>query len=192
MIALNYEANSKTKCEELLNNWVTQYSWESIKRELSTLSTRGSSKDAVLRILAAPARLEFLTALAIKSRLPHVRVLPNYAADDTGLPTSTAGGGIGDIECFEDTKGILVEVTMAEGRTQTMMEIWPIERHLVDFKEKYTEDADSIFIAPSIFSDSLRQIKFVADDSKGRNRIRPYRIDDFLSFLETAGHLYAG
>lgn len=183
---------SASKSEELLNNWVAQYSWESIKRELSTLSTRGSSKDAVLRILAAPARLEFLTALAIKSRLPHVRVLPNYAADDTGLPTSTAGGGIGDVECFEDTKGILVEVTMAEGRTQTMMEIWPIERHLVDFKEKYTEDADSIFIAPSIFSDSLRQIKFVADDSKGRNRIRPYRIDDFLSFLETAEHLYAG
>ena len=119
-------------------------------------------------------------------------VLPNYAADDTGLPTSTAGGGIGDIEWFEDTKGILVEVTMAEGRTQTMMEIWPIKRHHVDFKEKYTEDADSIFIAPSIFSDSLRQIKFVADDSKGRNRIRPYRIDDFLSFLETAEHLYAG
>lgn len=73
-----------------------------------------------------------------------------------------------------------------------MMEIRPIERHLVDFQEKYTEDADSIFIAPSIFSDSLRQIKFVTDDSKGRNRIRPYRINDFLSFLETAEHLYAG
>ena len=46
----------------------------------------------------------------------------------------------GDIECIEPLKGTLVEVTMAEGRTQTMMEIWPIERHLMEFKEKYTND----------------------------------------------------
>ncbi len=144
-----------------------------------------------MRILAAPARLEFLTALAIKSKLPHVRVIPNYAADDTGLPTSTAGGGKGDIECIESPKGILVEVTMAEGRTQTIMEIWPIERHLVEFKGKYTEDSESIFIAPSIYPDSVRQIKWVAFESDGKNRIRPYKIEDFVSFLETAEHLYA-
>ncbi len=177
--------------EKLLNNWVAEYSWESIKKELAILSSRRSSSDDVMRILAAPTRLEFLTALAIKSKLPHVRVIPNYAADDTGLPTSTAGGGIGDIECFEFSKGVLVEVTMAEGRTQTMMEIWPIERHLVEFKEKYTEDSESIFIAPSIYPDSIKQIKWVAFESEGKNRIRPYKIEDFISFLETAEHLYA-
>lgn len=182
---------SASKSEELLNNWVAEYTWESIKKELSILSARRSSSDDVMRILAAPARLEFLTALAIKSKLPHVRVIPNYAADDTGLPTSTAGGGIGDIECIESPKGILVEVTMAEGRTQTMMEIWPIERHLVEFKEKYTEDSESIFIAPSIYPDSIRQIKWVAFESEGRNRIRPYKIEDFVNFLESAEHLYA-
>ena len=125
---------SASRSEELLNNWVAEYPWESIKKELAILSARRSSSDDVMRILAAPARLEFLTALAIKSKLPHVRVIPNYAADDTGLPTFTAGGGKGDIECIESPKGILVEVTMAEGRTQTIMEIWPIERHLVEFK----------------------------------------------------------
>ncbi len=182
---------SASKSEELLKNWVAEYPWESIKKELAILSARRSSSDDVLRILAAPSRLEFLTALAIKSKLPHVRVIPNYAADDTGLPTSTAGGGIGDIECIESPKGILVEVTMAEGRTQTMMEIWPIERHLVEFKEKYTEDSESIFIAPSIYSDSLKQIKWVAFESGGKNRIRPYKIEDFVSFLESAEHLYA-
>lgn len=182
---------SASKSEELLKNWVAEYSWDSIKHELSNLSTRRPSKDDVLRILAAPTRLEFLTALAIKSKLPHVRVIPNYAADDTGLPTSTAGGGIGDIECIESPKGILVEVTMAEGRTQTMMEIWPIERHLIDFKEKYTEDSESIFIAPSIYPDSIKQIKWVEYESNHKNRIRPYKIDDFVSFLETAEHLYA-
>lgn len=182
---------SVNKSEELLDNWVAEYPWESIKKELGILSSRRSSSDDVMRILPAPARLEFLTALAIKSRLPHVRVIPNYAADDTGLPTSTAGGGIGDIECIESPKGILVEVTMAEGRTQTMMEIWPIERHLVEFKEKYTEDSESIFIAPSIYPDSIRQIQWVAFESDGKNRIRPYKIEDFIAFLETAEHLYA-
>lgn len=182
---------SGSRSEELLNNWVTEYPWEIIKKELEILSARKSSADNVMRILAAPIRLEFLTAIAIKSKLPHVRVIPNYAADDTGLPTSTAGGGIGDIECIESHKGILVEVSMAEGRSQTMMEIWPIERHLVEFKEKYTEDSESIFIAPSIYPDSLRQIKFVAFESKGKNRIRPYKIKEFVSFLETTEHLYA-
>lgn len=182
---------SAGRSEELLNNWVAEYPWESIKKELNILSSRRSSSDGVMRILAAPTRLEFLTALAIKSRLPHVRVIPNYAADDTGLPTSTAGGGIGDIECIESPKGILVEVTMAEGRAQTMMEIWPIQRHLIEFKEKYTEDSEGIFIAPSIFSDSIEQIEYVAYKSNGKNRIRPYRIADFVAFLETAEHLYA-
>ena len=68
---------SDTKSEELLNNWVAEYSWETIKHEITILSRRRSSADDVLRILAAPVRLEFLTALAIKSRLPHVRVIPN-------------------------------------------------------------------------------------------------------------------
>ena len=182
---------SASKSEELLNNWVAEYPWETIKKELTILSARRTSSDDVMRILAAPTRLEFLTALAIKSKLPHVRVIPNYAADDTGLPTSTAGGGVGDIECVESPKGILVEVTMAEGRTQTMMEIWPIERHLVEFKEKYTEDSESIFIAPSLYPDSIKQIKWVAYESDGKNRIRPYKIEDFVNFLESAEHLYA-
>lgn len=190
LFAIKTDKISASKSEELLDNWVTAYPWNSIKQELTILSTHKSSKDDILRLLAAPVRLEFLTAMAIKSKLPNVRVVPNYAADDTGLPTSTAGGGIGDIECFETPKGILVEVTMAEGRTQTMMEIWPVERHLKNFKEKYTEDSECIFIAPTIYSDSLRQIEFVAYKSDGANIIRPYKIEDFISFLETAEHLY--
>ena len=191
LFAIKAAEVSSSKSEELLNSWVVEYPWKKIKTELAVLSTHRSSSDEVMRILAAPTRLEFLTALAIKSKLPHVRVIPNYAVDDTGLPTSTARGGIGDIECIECKKGILVEVTMAEGRTQTMMEIWPIERHLIDFKDKYTEDSESIFIAPTIYTDSQRQIDFVKFQSKGKNRIRPYKIEDFVSFLETTEHLYS-
>lgn len=37
-----------------------------------------------------------------------------------------------------------------EGRMQTMMEVWPISRHLGEFK-KGTKDSMCYFVAPSIF-----------------------------------------
>ena len=174
--------------EDLLKKWVGYYGWDTIKLELKNLAERTSSKDDILRFLPAPVRLEFLISLAIKSRLSEIRVIPNYTCDDEGLPTSTASGGIGDIECFEHSKGILVEVTMAEGRTQTIMEVWPIERHLEAFKEAYTSESQCVFIAPSIYSDTKRQIQFVKID-KGHT-IRSYRIDEFVQFLDNANCLY--
>ena len=44
--------------------------------------------------------------------MPHVEVIPNYPIDDTGLPTSTAGGGIGDIECIEE---VMITSLVCEG-----------------------------------------------------------------------------
>ena len=140
--------------------------------------------------MAAPVRLEFLTALAIKLKLPTVIVKPNYSCDDTGLPTSTAGGNKGDIECFEKGNGILVEVTMAEGRTQTMMEVWPIERHLAAFIEENNIPAQCVFIAPTIYSDSKRQIEFVKFSNK--LTIRDYAIDDWTAYLEKEKKLFIG
>lgn len=181
-----------TRSEELLQNWVTTYDWSSIKSELNILSTRSrTSKDEVLKFLPNPVRLEFLIALAIKSKIPKVRVIPNYPCDDEGLPTSTAGGigDKGDIECFENSNGILVEVTMTEGRVQTTMEVWPISRHLEAFQNKYNSNSQCIFIAPSIYKDSERQIKWVK--SEENLTIRPYKIEDFISYLETESKLYA-
>lgn len=173
----------------LLKEWLTIFSWDKIKSELEVLSKKQASRDDVLKFLPSPARLEFLTALAIKSKFPNIDIRPNYPCDDTGLPTSTAGGNAGDIECVEDVHGILVEVTMAEGRTQTMMEIWPIERHLESFKEKVALDSECIFVAPSIFADSYRQCEFVKF-SKNHD-IRPLKIAEFVQYLENAMHLYA-
>lgn len=108
--------------------------------------------------MAAPARLEFLTALAIKSTLPNVSVIPNYSCDDEGLPTSTAGGNKADIECYENQNGVIVEVTMAEGRQQTMMEIWPIARHLQEFSHANNINCQCVFIAPTIYTDSQNKL----------------------------------
>ncbi len=188
LIQIKSKSVNATNAEKLLSNWLKQYKWDSIKKELGILASNGTSKDSILKLIAAPSRLEFLTALAIKAKIPNVRVLPNYSCDDEGLPTSTAGGNKGDIECYEQQNGILVEVTMATGRQQTMMEIWPIERHLTDFQRE--RNAQCVFVAPSIFSDSLRQIQFVSYQSNGTKEIRPYAINDFVAFLEKTQKLY--
>lgn len=172
--------------EHFLDDWLTKYKWEDICREMSVLSKGRNSSDDVLRLLPDPLRLEFLSALAIKKRMPDVRVVPNYSADDTGLPTSTAGGNRGDIECYENKHGVLVEVTMASGRQQTVMEVWPIVRHLEDFQRKI--DAQCLFVAPAIYVDSRRQIDFVRMMEK--RIIRPYSIDEFLFYLERARTLF--
>ena len=189
LFALRTVEISKTDAAEKLTQLIPAYPWDSIKTELSHLAKKTSSNHNVLKFISAPARLEFLTALAIKSKLPAVEVVPNYPCDDEGLPTSTAGGNNGDIECFEAPNSILVEVTMAEGRQQTMMEVWPISRHLEEFKDKYEfEDSQCVFVAPSIFADTKDQIDWVKD--RKQVVIRPYRIVDFISYLDSATSLY--
>ena len=188
LIKITSRQPSSTASEKLLDNWLSIYNWNIIKKELTNLATKKNSTDNVLKLLAAPTRLEFLTALAIRCRMPEVRVVPNYSCDDEGLPTSTAGGNKGDIECYEQQNGVLVEVTMALGRTQTMMEVWPIERHLSDFQKR--QKSQCIFVAPSIYSDSERQIQFITFNSKGEKKIRPYDIEHLLNFLENSPSLF--
>lgn len=189
LIQVCAQPSAARKSEKLLDEWLAVYDWNIIREELTNLSARRNSSDNVLKLLAAPSRLEFLTALAIKSKMPAVRVVPNYSCDDTGLPTSTAGGNKGDIECYERQNGVLVEVTMATGRTQTMMEVWPIDRHLEEFQKEV--NAQCVFIAPTIFRDSIQQIQFVSFQSKGKREIRPYAISEFIDYLETSHFLYS-
>lgn len=147
------------------------------------------TKDEILKYLSEPVRLEFLTALAVKSKFPDIKVIPNYPVDDEGLPTSTAGGvgNTGDIECYEKFNGVLIEVTMSEGRIQTIMEIWPIARHLQEFGKKITKPM-CFFVAPSIFIDSVRQIEYVKE--KDNLSIYPRTIKEFLEHLDNSAVLY--
>lgn len=173
-----------------LEKWVSTFSWEDIRKEMTILAQKQMSKNDILKYLAAPVRLEFLTSVAIKSRFPNIRVTPNYPVDDEGLPTSTAAGtnNTGDIECFEDVNGVLIEVTMSEGRTQTMMEVWPISRHLTEFSKK-AQNSMCYFVAPSIFSDSVKQIAYVKQTEN--IFIAPKTIEEFLVHLESSDVLYA-
>ena len=175
--------------DRYLKKWIEVYSWETIKIEMLNLVEKHLTKDDILKYLSNPVRLEFLTALAVKSKFPNIKVIPNYPVDDEGIPTSTAGGvnNIGDIECFEDVNGILIEVTMSEGRTQTVMEVWPIARHLQEFSKK-TKNSMCYFIAPSIFSDSAKQIDYVKQTEN--LFISPKTIEEFLEYLEVNTALY--
>ncbi|NQT11061.1 MAG: AlwI family type II restriction endonuclease [Desulfobacteraceae bacterium] len=175
--------------DKFLANWVGVYSWEMIKLEMLNLAKKHLTKDNILKYLSNPVRLEFLTALAVKSKFPDVKVIPNYPIDDEGIPTSTAGGvgNTGDIECFENINGILIEVTMSEGRTQTMMEVWPISRHLAEFGKK-TENSMCYFVAPSMFSDSVKQIEYVKQTQN--LFISPKTIEEFLEHLDSSNILY--
>ena len=172
-----------------LEKWVKAFEWEVIKSEMLILQKQKTSADNLLRYMRHPVRFEFLTALAVKSRFPNARVVPNYPVDDEGLPTSTAPGvgDTGDIECCEGKNGVLLEVTMAQGRTQTMAEIWPIARHLEKFRGK-TGKAMCFFVAPSIYKDSERQIRFLkwADNLF----VCPKTISGFLKHLEKSDSLF--
>jgi hypothetical protein len=175
--------------DKLLSKWIEVYPWEQIKNELIILSEKRLSKDSLLKILSNPVRLEFLIALALKFSYPGIKVMPNYPCDDEGIPTNTAGGvgDKGDIECYSDADGVLVEVTLHEGRIQTVMEVWPISRHLGEFG-KHVENSKCYFIAPSIFIDSKRQIDFVKE-SVGLN-IEPFSVRNFIQHLAAKNDLF--
>lgn len=190
LISLETKTLSIDENDELLLKWIEIYPWNTIKSELKGLAKRSNSSDEVLKLLSHPIRLEFLTSLAIKSKHRNLKIKPNYPTDDEGIPTSTAGGqgNQGDIECFEEENGILVEVTMSGGRTQTMMEVWPIARHLEEFSKRVNASSMCHFIAPSIYVDSEKQIKYVKDTEN--LNIKPRTIDDFITFLETNDRLF--
>ena len=179
----------EAKKEIFLKKWVSRYPWKTIKSEILKLTASGLTTDEILKYLPNPVRLEFLSALAIKSKFPNIKVIPNYPVDDEGLPVFTAGGAgdQGDIECFEQTKGVLVEVTLLQGAVQTKMEVYPVARHLSKFKEKAAE-AVCCFTAPSVFIDSKRKIRFLKADEN--LLIYPKTIREFVSCLEQNNSFY--
>lgn len=93
------------------------------------LSKNGESKNAILRIIDKPTRLEFLTNIALKQHFSDLDVRPNYHIDDEGLPTFTASGGVADIECYDTDCNSLVEVTLMCSRNQATSEMPAITRH---------------------------------------------------------------
>lgn len=171
-----------------LSKWKDVYDWPKLKEELVILAKRRSSTDPVLRFLDGPKRLEFLAALSVLKRRPRFTVCPNYRCDDEGLPTSTAAGNQGDIECFCREENILIEVTLHEGTSQTKNEGWPVGRHLKDFALQH-EPASCVFVAPSIFEDTVSQFEW--SQSKYGYVTVAMTIDELVGALDVNGESIA-
>ncbi len=159
-----------------LTRWAEEYSKNDIINELNLLSSNGESRNAVLRIIDKPTRLEFLTSIALKQHFEGLNVQPNYHVDDEGLPTFTASGGVADIECFEAGCNSLVEVTLMCARNQATNEMPAITRHLQEAIEQNPGVTQfSMLVAPSIHADT----KYMAGYSKFKYNV------DILTFTIT-------
>lgn len=160
-----------------LSRLAEEYTSEMIYKELENVSSKKESKDELLKFIPAPARYEFLVSIALVQSFPDLIVKPNYPIDDEGIPTSTASGGMGDIEC-EDSMAEIIEVTLMQGRAQVSAEMLPITRHLIDLEQFTKKDKAAIFIAPSIHADAKRYTEWIR--FKENVIICPYTTVEFI------------
>ncbi len=130
--------------------------------------------------------LEYLSTMGLHALNDAKEIKPNYPVGDDNEPTSTAPGGMADIECFYDNFNMICEVTMLNGRDQWFNEGQPVMRHLRDFENSHL-NAYCIFIAPTIHTDSAETF-YIANTIgyKGsKQKIAPLTIKQFVELLKT-------
>lgn len=132
-----------------------------------------------------PLMLEHLSTMGLHALNDAKEIRPNYPVGDDNEPTSTAPGGMADIECYYANFNMICEVTMLNGRDQWFNEGQPVMRHLRDFENAST-NAYCIFIAPTIHADSAETF-WIANTIgyKGsKQRIVPITINQFIAILK--------
>jgi hypothetical protein len=130
--------------------------------------------------------LEYLSTMGLHALNDAKEIKPNYPVGDDNEPTSTAPGGMADIECFYADFNMICEVTMLSGRDQWFNEGQPVMRHLRDF-ENSNKNAYCIFIAPTIHTDSAETFHIANTVGyKGiKQKIAPLTIKQFIELLKT-------
>ncbi|MDR1033895.1 MAG: AlwI family type II restriction endonuclease [Bifidobacteriaceae bacterium] len=184
------ESHTEKGKAQLLDRWVDELSHEAVRKELIVLTKVHNSKDELLKLIPAPARLEFLISIYTKQSFPEVTVIPQYSMDDEGLPRSTAAGNVADIKCFENNNAILIEVTMATGRNQTVMEGGPVARHLRNEIAKETANRKVMvqFVAPSIYPDTKEYFRFLKHNDK--LNIKTKSVQEYIAFCGKSSTLF--
>lgn len=130
--------------------------------------------------------LEHLSTMGLHAFDDAISVKPNYPIGDDNEPTSTAPGGVSDIECVYDSFGMVCEVTMLKNRSQWFNEGQPVMRHLRDFETSHN-NSYCLFIAPSIHTDTAETF-YMANNFgyKGqKQKIAPITIAQFVDMLRT-------
>lgn len=131
--------------------------------------------------------LEYLSTMGLHSLNDAKEIKPNYPVGDDNEPTSTAPGGMADIECYYNNFNMICEVTMLKGRDQWFNEGQPVMRHLRDFENINGNNSYCLFIAPTIHIDSAETF-YIANTVgyKGvKQKIAPITISQFISLLKT-------
>lgn len=132
-----------------------------------------------------PLMLEYLSTMGLHALNDAKEIKPNYPVGDDNEPTSTAPGGMADIECFYDDFNMICEVTILRGRDQWFNEGQPVMRHLRDFENRHNNSC-CIFIAPTIHEDSAETF-WIANTIgyKGnKQKIAPMTINQFVEILK--------
>ena len=135
--------------------------------------------------LEAPVALEFNTFKAFLSLNDALTIQPNYPVGDDGEPISTAPGGGTDLYCEYESFGLSVEVTLSKGRSQWVMEGQPVQRHLRDIESKIDKPVFSLFLAPSLYPDTINTfwIANVFGYEGGKQKIIPLNFDSWQAYL---------
>jgi len=160
------------------NNHVKSQPVESISKYVEQLENIFSFENR-------PLMLEYLSTMGLHALNDAQKIKPNYPVGDDNEPTSTAPGGMADIECFYDDFNMICEVTMLKGRDQWFNEGQPVMRHLRDFESNHINSC-CIFIAPTIHADSAETF-WIANTIgyKGnKQKIAPMTINQFVEILK--------
>lgn len=134
--------------------------------------------------------LEYLSTMGLHALNDARDIKPNYPVGDDNEPTSTAPGGMADIECYYKNFNMICEVTMLNGRDQWFNEGQPVMRHLRDF-ENNNINSYCIFIAPSIHIDTASTffnaitIGYRGRGDEYKQKIAPITISQFVEILKT-------
>lgn len=142
--------------------------------------------DEIFKLENRSLMLEYLSTMGLHALNDAKEINPNYPVGDDNKPTSTAPGGLADIECHYDNFNMICEVTMLKGRDQWFNEGQPVMRHLRDF-EKQNDNSHCLFIAPSIHTDTAETFWLANTHGyKGsKQNIAPITIKQFIEILKT-------
>lgn len=115
-------------------------------------------------------------------------ILPSFKVGDDGIPTGFRSN-ISDIECYYQSFGMTVEVTLLSGRDQWYAEGNPVMRHFRDFEDKAKKGAAfCLFLAPFIHRDTLNS--FWVSNKYGyegkTQKIIPLTVAQFINILLAA------
>lgn len=137
--------------------------------------------------LKKPVQLEYLSFKAFLSMNDLLQIKPNYPTDDEGNPLFTAGAGVADLEVFYKDFNLICEVTMLTDRSQWVAEGQPVQRHLFEFTQKYSDKvAIGVFLAPTVHPDTrntFKQAFYGGYGSADSLRIVPFDFNTWIRII---------